>query len=175
MGSGTIHKRSRFWRRTTTEVEDLNFGAATGEGRGLGLATEPAPEMRFTIAEGPQTKVELIEILKGTSAESVRINSNADVLCIDLGNSFTLAEAVDWVTRRQRFAVEQYGGPASIAVLGDAKNLTLDDRRRISWDLEPAGARFSRWPDRCESFREAFLSFGESVKQGYQVPMVVAL
>ena len=146
-------------------------GATAAEAQQDGTATRT--ERRITVAEGPEGKVDLIQVPSGTLPESVRVNSNADILCIDL-NDFKIEPALDWIKRRQDFAVKRYGGPACIAVLADASKLTLDDRRRISWDIEPAGARFRPWSDNCHSFGEAFRAFAESIKESYRWPMVVA-
>ncbi len=129
------------------------------------------PEYSLSVAQGPGLKVDLVKVTQDTPPD-YRPNSNADILCIDL-HEFGIEEALAWIKAAQASAIQQYGGPACIAVLADIKKLSVDQLRQISWDIEPAGAIFNPWPDDCESFDKAFSAFAAAVKENYQWPTLV--
>jgi hypothetical protein len=120
------------------------------------------PERVIVVAKGADYEVKLIHIPPGTSPE-YRPESTADILCLSL-HEFSLPEAIAWV--RASVANSQ-GVLPCIAVLGSADKLSREDLWQISRELEPAGAIFHRWPERCRSFDEAFRSLGDEIAKTY--------
>jgi len=118
----------------------------------------------MTISSAGGREVQLVELLPAAPT-TYEPRSAADILCLDI-HKFSLNGTIRWVEEAQgRIADDEL--PLCIVAIANEKDLSVEDLWRISEELEPAGAIFHRWPERCESFAEAFSRFGKSVTSIY--------
>lgn len=118
----------------------------------------------MTIANSEGADVKLVEVLP-TASPTFEPQSAADILCLDI-HKFGIGPAIEWVEQAQS-RIEDSELPLCIVVIGNEKDLSVKDLWRVSEEIEPAGAIFHRWPENCESFAQAFVRFGESLKSIY--------
>jgi len=125
--------------------------------------------VQATIVERGSQRICLKEIVSGPFI--FKPEDMAHVWCIPIGLSHGAVTFDRAVERVQAFASLNFQNGRdhlpSLIVLADMKQLSPRDRRRISSELEEAGAVFVDWPRGSGSVQEAFQRVATEMRANY--------